>query len=143
MYLHVIYICLSLYSCFFQITSPSCLPCFCTGDRIDFSVSLGLHKPTLIRDCLLSPAENLFFGWIFHLWTCGTHLVSHVLTLPDCLPFPADHIHLGISLRCFSFLSLFHLVWRSSAACVEECLLFPLSSPSPGASKGGGPMQGV
>lgn len=31
----------------------------------------------------------------------------------------------------------------SSAACVEECLLFPLSSPSPEASKGGGPTQGV
>ena len=30
-----------------------------------------------------------------------------------------------------------------SAACVEECLLFPLSAPSSGASKGGGPMQGV
>lgn len=36
-----------------------------------------------------------------------------------------------------------HLVQSSSAACVEECLLFPLSSPSPGASKGGGPTQGV
>lgn len=37
----------------------------------------------------------------------------------------------------------FHLAQSSPAACVEECLSFPLSSPSPGGSKGGGPTQGV
>lgn len=55
-----------------------------------------------------------------------------------------------ISAVCFIsvFGSLFlsfclHVILLSSAACVEECLLFPPSSPSPGASKGGGPTQGV
>lgn len=61
---------------------------------------------------------------------------------------PKYYLLLLLFLFQFSSVSLFpnpppHLGQYSSAACVEECLLFPVSSPSLGASKGGGPMQGV
>lgn len=61
-----------------------------------------------------------------------THLILYML------------ISTAVPLFLFiSYISAPHLLQRSSAACVEECLLFPPSSPSLGASKGGGPTQGV
>lgn len=86
-----------------------------------------------------SLGENLRMFSFQHLLPVFPHsLLSTplILQVSRSFPFPLDFMLLGFPLYPPP-------VRPSSAAYVEECLQFRPSSPFPGASKGGGPTQGV
>ncbi|CAB1416331.1 unnamed protein product [Pleuronectes platessa] len=78
----------------------------------------------------------------------GTALIILFICIVGHLQDPACSSTVGVKSKDLltqstSSLPFLLPTYKSSTACVEECLLFPPSSPSPGASKGGGPTQGV
>lgn len=87
---------------------------------------------------LLEP-WNVFFQRLFLVFPLSLLNTLLILQVSRSFPFLLDFMLLGFPFPLYPPPP----VRPSSAAYVEECLQFRPSSPSPGASKGGGPTQGV